>query len=280
MAKRRSKHKKEVRNRSIYVLIFENERAFFVGKTVIENLWKVFDSHFRGQNALTRELFQDYIQAQKLPKMFLLNKITGTDNDAFQYCIAWSKFFFEKGYKVLAGEKMEEFIADSDPAMEQLYQQIRDIKVDEICSEKHTLFPEFGNSSKRKRSASSTQDPDKIRIEVILKKNEYLYFKKLAKEYGVSMSQLFLHFARHGDYIRMDTRALEEYVRTMKGSSNMLSGIISTILLSMQYFPSDIDRLCEVSEKMIETNREAKQEIERLCRAISRMSKSITTDDI
>ena len=280
VGKKKSQAKWEKKERSIYAILFEEQKAFYVGKTVISNLWKAYDFHYRGKNAVTDTLFEQYKNTDQLPKMFLLNKIIGTDHEAFRHCVIWSKYFYEKGFECLNGDRMKEFIADLDTETEALYETIQTIPVSEICSDEKNLFPEFRNSSKKKRSEKTRMDPDKVRFELVITKKEYDYFKEVAGKYGVSVTELFLDCARHGDIFSLDTSVLEEYIRVSKGYSNMLSGIIATILLSMEYVPSDIDRLCEISEAMIETNKLTKREMERLCRTMVRMKKNITNKDI
>lgn len=280
LGKKKSQAKWEIKERSIYAILFEEQKTFYIGKTVISNLWKAYDFHYRGKNAITDQLFEQYKGTGQLPKMFLLDKVLGTDHEAFQHCIVWSKYFSENGFTCLCGDKMKSFIADLDAETETLYFSIRDIPLSQICSEDKNLFPEFRNSSKRKRSDSTRIDPDKVRFELIMSREEYDFYKKSADKYGVSMTQLFLDCIRHGDVFQLDTSVLEEYIRISKGYSNMLSGIISTILTSMQYVPSDIDRLCEVSKEVIETNKLTKRELERLCRTMLRMKTTITNKDI
>ena len=167
---------------------------------------------------------------------------------------------------------MYEFIMKTETELKIEYEQIQTIPLSELCAEENNLFPEFRNSSKRKRTEKTSRDPNIARIELRIKKKDYEHYKKIAEENGIAMSDFFVLCAKHGGVIQVDTVFLEEYIRKMNGYSNSLAGIISTILISKRYFPADLERIHELSQEVIKSNHEVKDEIARLCRQIRRMN--------
>lgn len=259
----------EFKSRSVFVILFEQDKSFFINSTTQKNLWKVYDEHYRERHACTRKEFAKSKIDNHLPPFFLLDAVEGTATDAFQRCILWSKFFIEKGYSCLAGAKMIELAECFDGDEDAFYQSIKEISVREICPDEKNLFPNF-KQNKAKSPGKKANRNDSVRLELVLHKNEHEHFKKTADEYGISMTELFLHYARHGIVINVDMEFIDQYLRKIEDYSNTLDAIISTILLSRDYFPAHMERMQKLSCDVIESNNEVKKEIIRLCRQIRR----------
>jgi len=261
----------EIKTRSIFVIIFERSKSFFLNDTTQKNLWKVYDEHYRERHSCTKKPFAESKNQNLLPPIFLLESIEGTSADAFQRCILWSKYFISKGYFCLTGEKIIDFVEKFDSDTDDFYQSIKDIPIEKICPEDKNLYPEF----KQKKEKSLSQKElrrNSVRLELVIHKKEYENFKKTADEHGISMTEFFLYCARHGDIMCIDLSAINQYLRMIEDYSNTLDGIIATILLSREYFPTDLERMYELSHEVISSNSEVKKEIIRLCRKIRRIN--------
>ncbi len=264
------KKKVEVeKNYYIYALIFNESNEVFVERTSTKNLWLVFNAHYNKENPMTRVLFSEYIERNTLPQMYLLSEALTTRKGAYKHCVAWSKLFSEYGYKPI-GTKMEDEIQDADEEIAILYEAIKDVQIDDVCAKNRSLYPDFKNSKKGKRTEKSKYKPDDARIEIVLKKTEYENYKEAAQRYGVTIPEYILHHLRFDGVVRFDTYCLEEYILAIDNYSKMLSGIIATIVLSKEYMPADIEQLVKASEGVIKTNQEAKRAINSLCRAVTR----------
>lgn len=260
----------EIKTRSIFVILFQDAQEFFLNDTTQKNLWKVYDEHYREHHACTKELFAKCKKRSKLPPIYLLDTLEGTAADGFQRCVLWAKYFVDHGYTCLAGPKMINFVEQLNTNEEE-YQSIKSIPIDEICSEEKNLFPDF-KQKKAKKPAEKTYRKDCVRVELVLHKNEYEKFKAIAEKYGISMTEFFLHCARHGGVMNVDLSFIDQYIRRIEDFSNTLDGISSAILLSRDYFPANLERVYELSKDVTESNCEVKREILRFIRQIRRMN--------
>lgn len=261
----------KIKTRNVFVILFQDDKKFFLNDTTRNSLWKVYDEHYRENHACTKALFAEYKKQMKLPGFFVLETIEGTNADGFQRCVIWSKYFIEHGYACLAGPQMLGFVERLDTDDEELYQSIKNISLEEICSEDKNLFPDF-KQKKSKKPAEKSNRKNCVRLELVLQKSEYDKFKKIADKYGISMTEFFLYCARHGGVINIDLSFIDQYIRRIEDFSNTLDAIASTILLSRDYSPADLERMHELSESVMESNGEVKIEIMQLIRKIRRMN--------
>ena len=260
----------ETKPRYIFAIIFGQQKSFYLNSTTQKNLWKVYDEHYRERHSCTKKLFAE-AKNKELPSMFLLETMEGTKANAFQRCIFWSKYFVEKGYSCLAGQKMNEQITQFD-ANQDSFQSIIDIPIEKMCPAEGNLFPNF-YQSKTKTPAKKANRENFVRFELVLHESEHMRFKKIADEYGISMTEFFLHCARHGDVIRVDMTSIDQYLHKIEDYVNTLDAIVASILLSRDYFPSYVERISDLCKDVIDSNETVKKEIIRVCRQIRRLNK-------
>lgn len=258
----------EIKSRTIFVIIFEQNKSFFLNSTTQKNLWKVYDDHYRERYAYTRKHFSECKKDEFcLPPIFILDTVEGTAADALGRCIVWSKYFVEKGYSCLAGTRMIELVDRLDLAEDAFYQSIKDISIEKMCPPEKNLFPNF-KQQKAKKPGKKADREGCVRMELVFDESEYEKFKAIADELKISMTEFFLQCARHGGIYNFDMSVMDQYLKKIEDYSNTLDAIVVTILLSKDYFPPYIERMNKLSQDVIESNNEVKEELIRLCRQI------------
>lgn len=281
--KRKDERFWEKKPRKIIVILFEETKEFFINDTVQQSLWKYYDEHFRGRVRLTRDLFSAYKERGKLPPAFHICTVDGTIGDTFIRKMEVAKYFIDHGYSCLVkGELLSSVEEFTDWDKSEFYLSIKDIPVEILCAPEKNLFPEFKNSSKNQRTEKSQLPPDVHRIQLLVRDEEYMKYKKLAKDYGVSMSEYILACARNGGLIRVDTSFLGEYSHKMDNCYDLCKGMLVTFLMSGNYLPSDIVKMQKIKDEIEESNNQVRAAMANFLRKFRylKSGKTLTEDQL
>lgn len=87
--------------RVIYLLLSPISKEFFIGHCRKDLLKDIFKDHYYGQRYQTRACFTELKRANLHPCLFILEELTCTKVEAFNYVVIWTKIFHETGYKSL-----------------------------------------------------------------------------------------------------------------------------------------------------------------------------------
>ena len=264
---KRTKPKREEKERTIYVLVFQKTNEIFVGKTTIKRLWDVYNYHFSERMPVTKTLFREYKEADTLPQMYVLSTIMGTDADALTHSIAWSRLFLENGFKLVLGETMLALIEDATPETWEVYDDVKTALIPDLLSPEKELFPNFGKAEK-KRANNRSRGNDTYRVDLTLTKEEYEGFKAIAEREGISMTQLCKSGAKKCHVLKPDLMKVHEFTKTFDRFVKDQQDIIATILISGEYFPADMARMYEISQEVIGASEEVTKYIIKWCREI------------
>lgn len=261
----------EIKTRTIFALVFPIERSVFIGKTTMKSLWKAYDHHYRERMRFTKPLFAKYKSDDLLPEMYRLEEIVGRDCDAFERCILWSKFFDDHDYELILGERMYRFTDDLDEDMQKKYTQLAaNTSLENLCSKEKSLFPEFKKSKQKEQNAHENSPKNKRRIEITVSDSLYHHIKDAAEKHSLSMNRYIIECVNNGGVIELDTTFIKEYIRDIASFHYILSGVVSTILLSRKYFPADMERMYNLSQDVMQSNKEVMDRVTKLYRSVRR----------
>lgn len=279
--KSKTNPKYEDKKRKICVFIFPETKEAYVDKTAAKDLWRYYDNHYRERNTMTKQAFRRGKEDDLLPEFYLLEEIFGTDSQAFGRCIAWSKYFSEAGYGLLSS-KMNDFINEMDAETQEIYESIRTVSMQEICSKDKNLFPKFKKKGPNKRTEKSKLKADERRITLYLKEKEYQKIKETAEQYGVTMSEYIFECVRFGGRLQLDTTFLEQYVHKLDDCQNVFTGMLTTYLLSGEYYSADILKMEEIGAEIARSNDDVKREIIRFYKHFRHLKtgKQLTADPL
>lgn len=243
---------------SIFVILFLEEKAFFVWKTPEANLKNTYKHHYYLNNSKTKELFKAEKEKGLHPPMFLLETVDATHEEAFLHCIAWSKYFEDHGYSSLGGEFIDKYVRRLGEESKALYEKIKDNSFNVVCPKDEELFPEFGKKKVKR------DDPTRRLVSFWLTPEEYDEVKSEATQYGKTMSEFCRNKVRDGRVIVVApevfstlTKHIDKFVSRDKELKNMILTIYST----KTYFPADLEFLQMAVEENARQQKEAMQDV-------------------
>ena len=110
----------------------------YVGQSRMKDLKKLF-RYYRGGSKKTVEFFEPGIS----PHLFLLEDAYMPEDVAYRYRIAWSRYFFERDYDVIAHTKPYEDTLDLYGAAERIYDEIAKIPIEDVLKRMHAPVKEL-----------------------------------------------------------------------------------------------------------------------------------------
>lgn len=269
----------EIKNRKLYVILFPNSKTFFVLDTIHKNIWHVYDNHYRGRSSPTKKQFELCKKENNLPPMYYLGELTGTVYDSFQRKVEWSKYFFEHGFKCLAGEKMEQILNEFTPEDNDFYNSIKNIPIENIINPELNLMKDFRKIGKTPRKSENSRYDGKHVIRLVLWEEEYETYKKRAKEYGVPMSEYIMTCVKLSTPFVVNTEFITKYIDEINSCSNLFKGLLRTYFLSKEYFDADVLSMKKISNNILKTNFQVEEELFSLCLRLRRLRDSKVQED-
>lgn len=265
----------QIKNRKIFLFVFEEMKLVFINDTVQKNLLKVYEEHFREKYVSTKEAFSECKRAQKAPPMYLLEEIEGTSSDAFQHQLGWYRYFSEHGYECLARPKVLELIHSE--ATNSFFQNVKTIPIENICSSEKNLFPNFGK--KEKENGSSTKKSGQKSINLTLTESQYQMIKRCSHEKNVSMREFIVNCldekAGMGlvNSVQMENylQKMNQYAHEMNAFQWELQEIIDKILCSKTYEITHLQQMARLSRMVRDSNEAVKTEIIHLYQQLRHM---------
>lgn len=230
----------------VYVIISQEHNDFYVGKCKSGNGYQSYKNHVRGKIRQTRPLFIIAEHEQTYPKMYLLETREMTNETAYSYQIAWTKYFIDNGYKSLS---TDDFIALSNimsATTKTIYDYIRDEPVENVLNEEHILV----RSYQKKRPEVHRKPKDEIKITVSEK--EYITIMKRAQETGLTMSSYCRNMVLAGQIVVVKDVEVADYIAELRTAKSLLSNLIYSYTQNGRYFPADIEKIQRASETISE----------------------------
>lgn len=258
---------KEILYLSIYVILFEEEKKFIVGKTEPEKMKQVYKYHYYGGSRKTKSLFMSSREKEIVPPMHCLELLETTQEDAFLHCVAWAKYFLEHGLSSCCGEMIDLYAAEMRKDCKRIYEGIKDKTLDETCPTGMDLFPEFGKRKVRQQS----QEKRLINFRVTPEESEQLL--AAAEDASLSVSKYCRKMCLNGRVVNIDHNTftnLTACVQEMVNRDNLLKNILAAIYSTEQYYQADLEIIQKAIQDNAEQQRVIAKEIQELLREIRR----------
>lgn len=238
MPRKRSKNEKT--DVEIYVILSSDSDEFYVGKTKNPNHYQAYKDHARLKNSQTKELFSCSIENGMPPKMYLLEIVNATKTEAYTRCVIWTKYFLEHGFSPVAAQTTIEYANDLHEENKLLYQQIKDILIDGIICEDTLLVSTYEPRKKEKK---------KDHIALCVTPDEYDLIQKRAENEGLTLSKYCKEMVIAGGIVRFN---LSEYTKEIREVKKVLYEIQLAILQNGRYYPTDLENLQKLIDKVDE----------------------------
>lgn len=262
MARKRKEN--NTRSHKIYALLSSSSNEFFVGKTYAADPNVAYKNHASLKNQQTKKLFSEARKTQNFPKMYLLEAVNVTQETAYGYCVAWTKYFVEQGLTPLTNEKVLTYIEELTEENETIYNCIKAVPMESVLSEEHLLIGSWTMKMKREKPSERTEKKDhRVTLNLTLDNLELLSHK--AKEAKMSLSKYCLTMALNG-YVA--TINVWEYLDALRDFTDVLQKILLAILQHGKYYPADLDNILKLLEMVNDNEKKVvkalRQETEKL----------------
>lgn len=244
----------------IFVIVSQISDEIFVWKTKKEQSYIIYKNHVRQQNKQTKDLFMRSEKEKKFPQMYLLETIIATEETAFRYCVAWTKYFIQQGRKPLSKKIILAYTDDLLPETEEIFDKIKDLPIEQVLCEKQSIVSDYQKKDK------TAPKKAKEEIKIYLTQREYKKIKKKADEQGLSLSRYCKNIALDGHIINMECPSMSEHTAEVRGAKIILRHILNAFYQNGKYYPADleniqkmVDRICEHEDALTDAFHENTQ---------------------
>lgn len=241
------KKKQEPKEMAVYVLISQDGTTCYVGKTARGNEYNAYKEHVRFHKKETAEFFKAAEKSRCYPEMYLLTTVTATQEWAFRYCIAWTRYFLEHGISSLAYPMTQAYAWDLLPETEELYNEIKDMPLETVLDEANVLVASY-----KKKDKNAPRTP-KNEIKISVSHEEYEKIRLAAEKQNMSMSRYSKNMVLEGRIMTLEPPEIFEYMAEVRGAKVILRQILYAIYVNGKYYPADleniqnmVDRICEM----------------------------------
>ena len=260
---RKNSMRTEIKDIEVYAILSPESKQVFIGKTKFPNHYQAYKDHARLKILPTKKLFSNASQTRIFPPMYLLERLQTTETRAYGHIIAWTKFFQQNGFQVLAQQKNLDYAEDLTEDNQAIFSEIKNCKLNEVISEKNILVSDYKQSSTKKENQNGT--PGMICFYVSTE--EYEEIRDKAELAGMSMSKYCKQIVMDGAIVRI---SFSEYLDELRSIKRVLREIQLGIYQSGKYFPADLENI----EKMIERiNQNYKHVIRYIDRQFKKLNK-------
>lgn len=247
-----------MRDITIYVILSPfNEKAFYISKTGSDRLRKTYAEHYGLRIAKTKTLFSRAKELNLLPAIYVLKTAKMSDRDAFRRCVAWTKYFLEKGFSQISADILTEYANDLTESTKEFYEKIKDEPLDEVLQPDGGVLPNYGKRPPPKIKDSSTV------ISIHLSEKEYTKIREQAAEQGLSMGAYCLKMSLNGKVIQTDFSVIGKYLDEFTKSKMLLRQILFTIYKTGNYYPADLKNIQKCIDQLTEIQKKVNDEITR-----------------
>lgn len=164
------KQKKTEEKIEIYLILSQVDKEFYIWKTKWPNSYQAYKDHANLRYGRTKPLFEKSESLKKYPKMYILENITATGEQAYRHCIAWTKYFIEHGYQPLSNDKIVGYTEDLLEETSEIFESICETPLDEVLCKEHVRVENFS----RREAGAKTGPKNQIKISV--SEEEYAKF--------------------------------------------------------------------------------------------------------
>ena len=257
---------KETFRLTIFVILFPEEKSFFISKTKEGNLKQTYKKHFYGERARTKDLFMRARQMAVVPPMYSLESLETTEKNAFLHCIAWAKYFSEQGLTSCCGESINQHTNELKKECKKIYEKIESKNLSEVCPPGKDLFPNFG------RIQVKNETPKKNIISFRVTKKEYEHIQNAAAELSVTPTDYCKKMIRNGCAVIVDPEVFNmfsKYINEFVKRDQLLKGILSAIYSMRVYSPADLDIIQQAIRENADQQKQALNEVRAILKELN-----------
>ena len=246
-----------IKEMDIYVIVSQISNEVFVWKAKHPNSYQAYKDHANHKFKQTKELFERSEIVGKLPKLYVLETIIATQEEAFRYCVAWTKYFLERGYTSLSSSTLLSYTEDLIPKTDEIYQRIRNCAAEDVLTPERLLVSDYEKKGRPDRRVPKAQ------IKFTVTHEQYNHIFGCAEKENLSMARYCRNMVLEGHIITLEKPSIEEYITELRGVKIILRQILYAYYQNGKYYPADleniqklVDKVCDKESELLEEFRE------------------------
>jgi len=245
----------DIKEIDIYVIVSKTSDDFFVWKTKHGNCYITYKHHVNLKTIQTKNLFQKAELDREYPQMFLLETVKTTNEMAYRYCVAWTKYFLFNGKTSLSSNRFLKQVDDLMEDTQAIFDSIKNVPIEKVLADEHSVV---ANYKKKYPGDKRTQNP-KEEIKIYLTPKQYEQVRKRADRQGLSMSRYCKNMALDGHIVTVEspsTYDISVHTAEVRGAKIILRQILYAILQNEKYFPADLENIQKMTDIISQSNAE------------------------
>lgn len=165
---------------AIYAEIPDNDPIVYVGQSRMKDRKQLL-RYYRNESRRAEEFFEPGVK----PYLFLLEEEYMPEDVAYRHRIAWSRYFFEKDFDVIAHTKPYEDALDLYGLAEDIYEEISKIPIEEVLQRRYACANENTEETLEQRPF----EPLSERLSVRLTSSEFCAFSSFCDRNNVTQRE-------------------------------------------------------------------------------------------
>lgn len=230
----------------IYVIVSKISNEFFVGKTKAGNAYNAYKDHVRLRNKQTKKLFMQSEEQENFPQMFILETLESTEQMAYRHCIAWTKYFMDRGLTPLSTATMAGYAEDMLEDTKEIYERISGLSMEEVLCEENLRVKNY-----QKKDKAEAEKP-KEQIVIYTTTEQYEKIAERAKKQNLNLSAFCKNAALEAQFITVEAPDYSEYIAEVRGAKVILRQILYAIYTNGKYYPADMENIQKAVDKICE----------------------------
>lgn len=229
----------------VYALVSQISNEIYVWMSQASNYYSAYKKHANGQNLQTKDLFKRSEEKKSFPKMYLLEKLKLTRETTFSYCVAWSKYFQDHGWQVIAYPKVLSYLESLNDDTAVVFEHIKTVPIETVLSEDHLIVKGYRRIEKNRAP--------KNEIKITVSHKEYKMVQEQAERAKMTMSRYCKNNVLKGYIVSptsLPTLPIYEYMGELREAKVILKQLLDSIYRTGKYYPADMENIQAMIERI------------------------------
>lgn len=192
----------EVRSYGVYAIVAytpDEGDIVHVWRTRTTDLRKVLSNH-RRKEGIMEPFFEDGVEAE----IYLLERVEATLATTYRHVLAWSRYFADNEYEVIAPLKTYEAVFDLQPETEEIYRRICAVPISALLEHPYRHIKAVTPPIEEK----AEQEPLSERLSIRLTPTEYRQFRQLSTRENLTYRETLVSLLAQHDKENLPAAAL------------------------------------------------------------------------
>ena len=262
----------EKQSRCIYVILNPKTKEFYIDYTLNEkeNLRCAFKAHRTEKRAKTLDMIRRAKEHDVRPCFFKLDELYCTKVEAYHAVIGWAKIFIDREYINVDHSNIECYIEDIFGEAEKYYESKKGVDMTQLFTCERCLSP-----CKPEKQVAPKIGTQQVQIKFSVSEEEKLRIQKNAKVADRSVSAFIKEMSLDMCIIESGPdKIISDHIAEISALRNGIFQLVYTIQKTGDYFPADLDTICELMQRILESEKSFLQMMEKENPKVRKLLKS------